>query len=204
LNRVEPVLTRPWALQQRLISRRLLRFTPLELIYECYAGNETESGFSWVDSIVKHMLSGLSKSAADGVRSSGPNVVASMQTWRGLVRDFTQLQLTRHEDTLPAMAGLAKKVQTLTGRSADDYLAGLWKQTFIDDLMWLRVPCIAELDRVNRNIQAWSWAQNDMPKSFNIVALTWIFTGPRMTSRAAGLLWKVIECLPYHLCCVPA
>lgn len=66
-------------------------------------------------------------SKPDEAGSSTPDLVASMSMWRWIVNDFTRLQLTRNEDTLPAMAGLAKKTMALTERSADDYLAGLWR-----------------------------------------------------------------------------
>lgn len=166
LDRVAPLLRRAWVLQERLISRRLLHFTPLELVFECYSGNKTESGFCWVDSAVKHMMSGLNKPAKEDTGPSTPDLVSSMKMWRSLVEDFTHLQLTRNEDTLPAMAGLAKKTMALTGRSENDYLAGLWRQTFVEDMMWQRVRSVGALDRVNKNVPTWSWARDDKPKSF--------------------------------------
>lgn len=166
LDRVAPLLRRAWVLQERLISRRSLYFTPLELVFECYSDSKTESGFPWVNSAAKHKLSALSKPNAEGTASSKAEATASMKMWRDLVEDFTHLQLTRKEDTLPAMAGLAKKTMTLTGLSEDDYLAGLWKPTFVEDMMWERVRSVGAVDRVNKNIPTWSWARDDKPKSF--------------------------------------
>lgn len=166
VDRVAPLLRRAWVLQERLISRRLIQFTPLELVFECYSGTETESGVGWVNSSVKHMLSGLGTPKPDEPRCSTSDLVASRKMWQSLVEDFTHLQLTRNEDVLPATAGLAKKTMKLTGRSADDYLAGLWRQTFIEDLMWERVRSMRRLDRINKNIPTWSWAHDDMPKAF--------------------------------------
>lgn len=166
LDRVAPLFRRAWVLQERLISRRLLHFTPLELVFECYSGNKTESDFCWVNSAVKHMLSGLDKPETEDTGLSTPDLVSSMTMWRSLVEDFTHLQLTRNEDTLPAMAGLAKKVMALTGRSEADYLAGLWRQTFVEDMMWQRKRSVRAVDRVNENVPTWSWARDDKPKSF--------------------------------------
>lgn len=166
VDRVAPLLGRAWVLQERLISRRLIQFTPLELVFECYSGTETESGVGWVNSSVKHMLSGLSTPKPDETGCSTSDLVASRKMWQSLVEDFTHLQLTRNEDVLPATAGLAKMTMKLTGRSADDYLAGLWRQTFIEDLMWERVRSMRRLDRINKNIPTWSWAHDDMPKAF--------------------------------------
>lgn len=166
LDRVAPLLRRAWVLQERLISRRVLYFTPLELVFECYSGDESESGFCWVNSTVKNRLAGLKIPNPVNDGSPHPDFSASIKTWRGLVKDFTHLQLTRNEDTLPAMAGLAKKTMELTGRSAGDYLAGLWRQTFVEDMMWQRVRSVGAVDRINENIPTWSWARDDKPKSF--------------------------------------
>lgn len=166
LDRVAPLLRRAWVLQERLISRRLLHFTPLELVFECCSENKTESGFAWVNSAVKHMLSGLEKPKLEEMRPSTPDLAASMKVWRNLVEDFTHLQLTRNGDNLPAMAGLAKKTMALTGRFESDYLAGLWRQTFVEDMMWQRVRSVGAVDRINKNIPTWSWARDDKPKSY--------------------------------------
>lgn len=166
VDRVAPLLRRAWVLQERLISRHLLHFTPLELVFECYSDNKTESGFGWVNSAVKHMMSGLNKLETEDTGPSSPDMVSSMKMWRSLVEDFTHLQLTRSEDTLPAMAGLAKKTMALTGRSEADYLAGLWRQTFVEDMMWQRELSVRAVERVNKNVPSWSWARDDKPKSF--------------------------------------
>ncbi|KAJ0115193.1 HET-domain-containing protein [Diaporthe amygdali] len=166
LDRVAPLSRRAWVLQERLISRRLLHFTPLELVFECYADNKTESGYGWVDSTVKHMLNGFNAPELADAGSTTQEMVVSTETWRSLVKDFTHLQLTRHEDTLPAMAGLAKKTMALNGYSENDYLAGLWRHTFVEDMMWERVPSLGAVDRINKNIPTWSWARDDKPKSF--------------------------------------
>lgn len=166
LDRVAPLLRRAWVLQERLISRRLLHFTPLELVFECYSGNKTESGFCWVDSAAKHSLSELNKPETEGTGSSTPDLVSFMKMWRRLVEDFTHLQLTRNEDTLPAMAGLAKKTMALTAQSQDDYLAGLWRQTFVEDMMWQRRLSVRAIERINNNVPSWSWARDGKPKSF--------------------------------------
>lgn len=166
LARVAPLLRRAWVLQECLISRRSLHFTPLELVFECCSENKTESGSAWVDSAVKHMLSGLEKPKLEETRPSTPDLATSMKVWRSLVEDFTYLQLTRNGDNLPAMAGLAKKTMALTGRFESDYLAGLWRQIFIDNMMWQRVRSVGAVDRINKNIPTWLWARDDKPKSY--------------------------------------
>jgi hypothetical protein len=49
------------------------------------------------------------------------------------VKSYTCRCLTRDEDTLPALSGLAKPLQ---GRLHDRYLAGLWRRDIHKQLLW--------------------------------------------------------------------
>ena len=46
---------------------------------------------------------------------------------------FMSLHLTYEKDMLPAIAGVAKRLQQEYGAG---YHAGLWQQNFISDLLW--------------------------------------------------------------------
>lgn len=60
-----------------------------------------------------------------------------LRGWLAHVEDFSSRELTFENDRLPALAGLAKKIQDATG---DVYLAGLWKKFIIEDLCWRTTP----------------------------------------------------------------
>ena len=157
---VSPLLRRAWVFQERMLSRRVLFFTPLELVFECRTSSSTESGYSWVDSATKRAFT------VAGDKKNANLELARL--WRSLVKDFTQLQLTMYRDTLPAMAGLAKKFQLLRGVDASSYLAGLWKQTFIEDMLWETPRCaVRRHETVNSRIPTWSWARSREPKSYD-------------------------------------
>lgn len=53
--------------------------------------------------------------------------------WLALVEDYSRRKLTRAEDKLPALSGLAK---LLAQRTGDGYLAMLWYGHIIEDLFW--------------------------------------------------------------------
>jgi hypothetical protein len=53
--------------------------------------------------------------------------------WHGIVASYTGLQLTFGHDRLPALAGLAKQFQDY---KRGKYLAGLWEDTLVEDLLW--------------------------------------------------------------------
>ena len=57
--------------------------------------------------------------------------------WQHIVKSYTCRCLTRDEDTLPALSGLAKPLQ---GRLHDRYLAGLWRRDIHKQLLWSILP----------------------------------------------------------------
>lgn len=159
---VSPLLKRAWVFQERVLSRRVLYFTPLELVLECREATYTESGHDWVDSSVKRRFNAVYS------KETPPNAISA--TWRSLVQDFTALALTRVTDTLPAMAGLAHAV--FDGRGpGQHYLAGLWRDSFLSDLLWRRSRNMEGPIRQNTNIPTWSWARTDAPKEYPHAAL---------------------------------
>jgi hypothetical protein len=54
--------------------------------------------------------------------------------WRKIVGDYGRLNLTFKKDKLPAISGAVREMQPMRGR----YLAGLWEDTFFDDIIWQR------------------------------------------------------------------
>jgi hypothetical protein len=56
-----------------------------------------------------------------------------LETWRGVVQDYTRRKLSLPTDRLPAIAGIAREMARLTGM---EYLAGLWRENMLQELMW--------------------------------------------------------------------
>ncbi|KAK8209248.1 heterokaryon incompatibility protein-domain-containing protein [Phyllosticta capitalensis] len=68
--------------------------------------------------------------------------------------------LTKESDRLPAIAGVAKRMQSIQGR--EDYLAGLWKESLLEDLLWRRTSSSlldypASSCRSTCVAPSWSW-----------------------------------------------
>jgi hypothetical protein len=51
-----------------------------------------------------------------------------------MVTHYTQLKLNISRDKLPALSGVVKQLLTL--RPDNEYLAGLWRESFLGDLLW--------------------------------------------------------------------
>jgi hypothetical protein len=58
------------------------------------------------------------------------------ELWHHIVNAYTGLDLTCPKDKLPALSGLATEIERL--RPGDQYLAGLWRSTFMLDVLWRR------------------------------------------------------------------
>jgi hypothetical protein len=65
--------------------------------------------------------------------SGPPPEKAWVSTWRVLVEEYTNRKLTREEDKLPALAGLAKIIHAET---RSPYLAGHWRSSILETLCW--------------------------------------------------------------------
>ena len=68
------------------------------------------------------------------MRAFTANSLEVQDAWRYVVRDYTALELSCAKDKLPALSGIAKKFIGL--RPKDRYVAGLWQQTFLQDMLW--------------------------------------------------------------------
>jgi hypothetical protein len=150
-----PLTTRGWAYQERLLSPRVLHFSVHEVIWECMETTQCECTLVPVyDTEHKrghaHMLG----------EGTSREYVAT--TWYKIVHDFTRLQLTKPSDRLAAIAGCAKQIQPLRqGR----YLAGLWEESFFEDLLWKTIMPSKTRPGSWRG-PSWSWVSVDERVSF--------------------------------------
>jgi hypothetical protein len=159
--------TRGWALQERLLSTRVLHYTDDEVFWECLSSSGRESNmglqtgkidpFSIKDSEgrdFKRILS-LVKNMSDDTKSD------AMTTWYRLVTQYSRRALTKPTDKFPAIAGIAATIQEL---SQYTYLAGLWKEDIHRGLLWS-----TELNKPITSspylAPSWSWAASSSPIS---------------------------------------
>jgi hypothetical protein len=100
-------------------------------------------------------------------REVAPTVAQNLpKTWRSLVQDYTKLQFTLDTDKLVALYGTVDKVAML--RPDDGYMAGLWKNTLLQDLTWIASWRPSELFARPSYFQAptLSWASIKSPVTF--------------------------------------
>jgi hypothetical protein len=77
-------------------------------------------------------------------------------TWHRMVEAYCRLRLTNPSDIMPALSGLADQVRIRRGGSV--YLAGLWSDTIMDDLLW-KVSWQEDRHMIRPwRAPTWSWA----------------------------------------------
>jgi hypothetical protein len=83
--------------------------------------------------------------------------------WHEMVEEYTMLHLTYASDLLPALSGVVKQMgEFRQGR----YLAGLWEDNLVMDLIW-KTPLSQHPKRAKPwRAPTWSWASVESPISY--------------------------------------
>ncbi|RSL95756.1 hypothetical protein CEP52_011912 [Fusarium oligoseptatum] len=144
-----PLRGRAWALQEWLVSSRVVHFTKGELIWECKKVHRCECQV-----VAKECSSNWTiqtKSQFIGFHRKRNH---TMVNWQGVVREFTNRLITKDTDRLPALSGIAALAKP---NAADDYLAGIWKSNLPSSLVWTRLD-EGSMRRQEYYAPTWSWA----------------------------------------------
>ncbi|OBT69176.1 hypothetical protein VE03_02032 [Pseudogymnoascus sp. 23342-1-I1] len=190
--------SRAWALQERLLSPRTVHFTDAELVWECGKSYECSCGNPMGKRSIKLMFEAVLQCPTAAGDASGETLNIAPSIWHSLVEEFTARDLTYATDRLPAISSLARMLPF----PKDEYLAGLWQNQLMEDLVWLnpvgRVSwgpdsnggASTRLDTPNppKNYRiqgeyapSWSWASNSAPVAFSINRLSGIIPEWRVT-----------------------
>ncbi len=155
-----PLMTRAWVYQERLLAPRVLYFGQ-ELSWECREESVCECSGARHGMKYDHSLSLVPGFSSEKL----------YLRWQKMVEDFTWLHLSHEEDRLPALSGLAQQYHY---RLKSGYLAGLWKENLLADLIWFSfVNSTSEAPRYSTKrtkkwrAPSWSWASVEGPILFS-------------------------------------
>jgi hypothetical protein len=162
--------TRGWALQEWCLSPRILEHDVAQVHWHC-AASLREAGFSngWCENskykgstIYEEFRQRSEESwrGAEGNDVRNASEFFALRVWRELVEIYTQRNLTIPSDRILAISGLAQRCGAI---HSDRYLAGLWRRSIEDDLLWSRKDFLCNAkpsDRVRPATfqgPSWSW-----------------------------------------------
>jgi len=145
----EPLNSRGWTLQERLLSPRIVHYTTDQMYWECENSFFCEEGsffdptFFSLNTTIYRQYTPLSDrgfrqhGATSFIEGLPPPMEAPEGRWRGgwlsHIESYSRRNLTEDGDKLPALSGLARLIASRTG---DEYYAGLWRDHLIEDLHW--------------------------------------------------------------------
>ncbi|KAH7268630.1 heterokaryon incompatibility protein-domain-containing protein [Fusarium solani] len=177
-----PLLSRAWVYQEMRLSRRILHFCSDEIMWECRSARNSESGISneYRDSEEQPFYLGITKIEAGKYAH-----LDCAGLWWQTVREFSRLNITYHTDKLPAMAALAERMAEM--RFGDDkYLAGLWRSTLAQDLLW-KLNSEPSCQPQPSGVPTWSWASTPCAVAWDTGYITMAsFTIKNIHYEAAG------------------
>ncbi|PYH48356.1 HET domain-containing protein [Aspergillus saccharolyticus JOP 1030-1] len=170
----EPVNTRAWCFQERLLSPRILAYATNSIQYHCHTaqadiknavssrpvGEQLDAVmFGTIENIdpLSHLAT-WNKYDWDGLH----------ELWRMIVANYTCRSLTNPEDKLIAFSSVVVEFDRVWRVKAGQYLAGLWEKRLPSDLLWVRTqaedPRGYDLLRPRPKgsfAPTWSWASTD-------------------------------------------
>jgi len=171
----EPIHYRAWTLQEDLLSPRLLFYGDFEVVWACATCVKTISGIqAEICDTGETELARLRRLFSEGSTSAQTSDAShgnsdTMTRWEDLIREYSRRKLSRSDDKLPALSGLAMKFQRLID---GEYLAGLWSCWLPTHLLWrITGPSGTGVDQhVNGTWRAptWSWLSMDSPVEVDV------------------------------------
>ena len=114
-----PLTSRGWVFQERVLSPRVLHFDMQELLWECThetaceCKDGAEHSSNWIRLRRSFQPANLQAASKEEI----------FELWHDAVILYSPLNLSREDDILPAISGLAKRLQSALNCT---YLAGLW------------------------------------------------------------------------------
>jgi Heterokaryon incompatibility protein (HET) len=140
---------RGWIFQEQVISSRRLHFGNHQMYWMCEESFKAEDGsdltvpyyFQW--RFKKHEVEPILP-------------FREYRSWAALVENYSHRALSRSEDKLRALSGLA---ELFSERYSDNHLAGCWSRCIQLDLLWVAKPPLErQEDQILDSALAWSKA----------------------------------------------
>ncbi|KAF2434655.1 HET-domain-containing protein, partial [Tothia fuscella] len=132
------LVSRGWVYQERILSPRVVYFGVNEVAWECMTSFACacqpkmagyKEGSNWMGSSA-HVKTSLAEVQPEA------ELVHASNTWHEMVVKYNHLSLSFPKDKFEALSGLVSEIWK--SRPGDTYLAGLWRNTILEDLAWHR------------------------------------------------------------------
>jgi hypothetical protein len=156
---------RAWALQERLLSRRVLVIGTHQVFWECVETANLNVSELFPQGLKTAHFSPKFFSLPRVPPQSPAETIDAQITWHRLIQNYSECKLTRtHKDKLVAFAGVAQHMQAFHNNSP--YIAGLFLAELPSSLLW----SLSHKSGLRRPVPplgffrapSWSWAAHDV------------------------------------------
>ncbi|CAG8948679.1 hypothetical protein HYFRA_00001799 [Hymenoscyphus fraxineus] len=168
-----PLARRAWVAQEQYLSNRTIQCARNQLYWACrerYASECHPDGFpedvgvpnqKYFTEISPEQTTKSFDSSHDGKK---PKKIPGLLKWNRIVMDYSKRLMTKEQDKLVAISGLAKDIEPEVHNYEENsgYLAGLWERFLPHQLLWwIHLPSIGgfvPLKTESYCAPSWSWA----------------------------------------------
>ncbi|TGO23034.1 hypothetical protein BPAE_0146g00120 [Botrytis paeoniae] len=163
-----PLQSRAWALQERILSPRILWYGRRQIYWQCPCGFQSANGMpsggrGYPSSklytypvITQRIL--FNQNYNDGLtRFSEEELLEINCEYQSIVMDYCTRTLSYPNDKFPAFSGIAALLHKVIG---GHYLAGIWSKFFRENLLWHASKSRAPYTQQYR-APSWYWAVTD-------------------------------------------
>ena len=155
-----PLHRRGWVFQECILAPRIFYFGKDQILWECFKERKCEAfpqDIPLLRSLKK--LEVLSCPADPNTDTNSPLSRDAFGFWNQIVDGYSQCGLTRSNDKLIALSGIAHLFQAAIG---EEYIAGLWKSRLKESLDWRVYRPRAKVPS-SYHAPSWFWASIDGP-----------------------------------------
>jgi hypothetical protein len=162
----EPLDTRAWAFQERLLSPRIIDYRSEQTKWMCRM-SQGKTGFTngWLNRSLGYRDHELLIQSQDTIRrldhASKNSIHNARYEWYGILSLYTSRDITRKADRLPAISAVARRYAEIL---KVEYMTGLWKLWIGEELLWKQQQNITGAVRPTEyQGPSWSWAGINAP-----------------------------------------
>lgn len=150
----EPLTGRGWALQERVLAKRVIHYNDRQIYFECDQGIFAEDGSHQKERRCR--LNDRLSPSRESPPTSGSlrDYEEDLRVWYALVWAYGTRKLSRPTDKLPAFSGLARLFHRRLG---GQYVAGLWSKALMEGLAWQGLDERAPTSKDHYIGPSWSW-----------------------------------------------
>ncbi|KAJ4206644.1 hypothetical protein NW767_002930 [Fusarium falciforme] len=161
----QPLFRRGWVFQEWILSPKTLHVASDQLWWTSasdmtsggFASHETCEGFAFD---VKQQFT-RTMPLGTLYLMGGKSAESLRPVWHQLLQDYLSRFFTFESDRLIAFAGIASLYQTLARVPPGSYLAGIWRQSLLRDLLWTVRDGRKVSPPQKYRVPSWSWASEE-------------------------------------------